>query len=230
MERRRRIDGTAVVRAAAPLVIVWAAGLAVLVAAIGQDVVEREALLLDPVTVGGLPWYTGLVSQLGVVCWAVAATVAGCGGFVAGLVGRRGAAVFLASGSALGALLLVDDLFQLHAVLLPRWLGVPKLGVVAVYGVLAVVWVVANRAELLRTRLHLFAASALAFAGSIAADVLGDGSGTSLVVEDGGKLLGILAWAAFFIATSVDIVRSAVAASSSTTVGPHEDGLEPRPA
>ncbi len=218
------------VRAAAPLVIVWAAGLGVLSAAIGQDVVEQEALLLDPVTVGGLPWYTGLVSQLGVVCWAVAATVAACGGFVAGLVGRRGAAAFLASGSGLGALLLVDDLFQLHAVLLPRWLGVSKLAVVAGYGLLAVAWIALNRAELLRTRLHLFGASGSAFAASIGADVIGDGSGTWLVVEDGGKLLGILAWAAFFIATSVDIVRSAVAASSSTTVGPHEDGLEPRPA
>lgn len=218
------------VRAAAPLVIVWAAGLGVLAAAIGQDVVEQEALLLDPVTVGGLPWYTGLVSQLGVVCWAVAATVAGCGGFVAWLVGRRRAAMFLASGAALGTLLLVDDLFQLHAVLLPRWLGVPKLAIVAAYAVLAGAWVVLNLGELLRTRLHLFGASAVAFAASVGADVVGDGSGTWLVAEDGGKLLGILAWAAFFIATSVDIVRSAVVSSASTTVEPHEDGLEPRPA
>ncbi|MEO1063433.1 MAG: hypothetical protein AAFZ07_18620 [Actinomycetota bacterium] len=230
MERRRRIRGLAVVRAAAPLVIVWAGGLGVLAAAIGQDVVEREELLLDPVTVGGLPWYTGLVSQLGVVCWAIAATVAGCGGFVAALVDRRGAAHFLSSGAALGVLLLLDDLFQLHAVLLPRWLGVSKHAIVAGYGAVAVTWIVANRAELLRTRLHLLAASALVFAASVGADVVGTGRGTWLVVEDGGKLLGILAWAAYFIATSADIVRSAVRAAADTTVEPHEDGLESRPA
>lgn len=217
-------------RAVAPLVIVWAAGLAVLAAAIGQDVVEHEELLLDPVTVGGLPWYTGLVSQLGVVCWAIAATVAGCGGFVASLVARRGAARFLISGGALGVLLLLDDLFQLHAVLLPRWLGIPKQAIVAGYGVAAAAWIIANRAELLRTRLHLLAASALAFGTSVGADVVGTGHGTWLVVEDGGKLLGVLAWAGYFIATSADIVRSAVGSTAATTVESHEDGLESRPA
>lgn len=217
-------------RAAAPLVIVWAAGLGILVAAIGQDVVEREELLLDPVAVGGLPWYTGLVSQLGVVCWAIAATVAGFGGYVASLVGRRAAAAFLVSGGALGVLLLVDDLFQLHAVLLPRWLGVPKSAVVAVHGVLAIAWIVVHRVELLRTRLHLIVACALVFGASVVADAIGDGRGTWLVIEDGGKLLGILAWAAYLIATSVDIVRSVVVSSATTTVEAHEDGLEPRPA
>ena len=181
----------------------------------------RTLLFIDPSTSAALPWYTGLVSELGILGWAAAATAAAASAFVAGVGRRRGAAWFLVHGCGLGTLLCLDDLLQVHSGPLLGLLGVPKVGMLALLAGAVVHWAVIHRRELARTRRGLLAGAATAFALSLAVDVLGTGRGIALVVEDGAKLLGILAWAAYFLTTGADIVRSVVAEARQDELPPH---------
>jgi hypothetical protein len=207
-ERRAR-EGSA--RILAPLTVVWTLGMAVVALTGIQPSATRALLLLDPVTSARLPWYAGLVSDVGILGWAVAASAAAATAFVASVGMRRGAAWFFGHGAVLGTVLCADDLLQLHAELAPDVLGLPK---VAALGALALAtghWVLQHHRELRRTRWPLLVAAGSAFAVSLAVDQLGSGAGRSLLAEDGAKLFGILAWSGYFVVTGIDVVRSVVA-------------------
>ena len=108
-------------------------------------------------------------------------------------------------------ILLLDDLFQFHADLLPATLGVTKavaLGMVLAHGV---AWVLCWRADIARTRWLILASSGVGSLCALAADLFGNPDrSAALLVEDGAKLLAIVAWAVYFTTTTVDIVASAI--------------------
>src|ERR1700710_2805032 len=125
-ERRRAEPIRDQLRMIAPLIPVWLIGFGVIgLVALGNGR-DVNALMMDPNFTGGFRWYTGLISNLGILCWTVAAASAGWGAWLARLGGRHGAAKFLVASAALTLYLLLDDLLQLHADLLPRALGVSK--------------------------------------------------------------------------------------------------------
>ncbi len=183
-----------------------------LLAAVGiQRSAPVEDFLLDPASVAGVAWYTGMLSNVGILAWTVAATAAGGGAWLSARLGRSTAAVFLGTGSALTSLLLVDDLLQLHAVLLPS-LGLTKTTAQLLIVAPAPLWAWVNRREILRTRWMLFGAAIAGFALSLLADqwlVAPDPTVMDVMIEDGAKLLGVVAWAQYFVLTTVDIARSA---------------------
>ncbi|MEE9416500.1 MAG: hypothetical protein V3V01_14545 [Acidimicrobiales bacterium] len=197
-------------RPLAPLGAVWFAALLLLLAVVAQNVIPYEQLLLDPTDSGGLPWYAGLVSNLGVLAWTTATVAAIGGAWVSRVAGREGAASMLRSGATLSALLLLDDLFQFHSYL-PGQLGFPKAAFYALYMALTAWWVLSEHRELARTNFRLLHAAGFAFATSIAVDQFGVGSvDVSLVLEDAAKFLGVLAWALYFVVTTMDITRSII--------------------
>lgn len=214
-DRRRGFSARQQLRAFAPLLVVWAAGLLVLGVVVARDPGRRAELLLDPTFAGGLPWYVGLVSNLGIVGWCTATVAAAFGAVVARVGGRPSARSFLSGGALLCGLLLLDDLFQLHSAVVNHALGVGKITVVAVYAAGAFAWTASNRSEIARTRWRILAAGGLALAASAAADtVLRSRGGLGLLAEDGPKFLGILAVATYFWLTTGDIVRSVVTQAS----------------
>lgn len=213
-----------------PLAIVWAVAIAVVTVAGLQRSVPVSELFLDPASVAGVPWWTGLLSQLGLLGWTIAAAAAGGGAWLAGRLGRHTAAVFLGSGALLTALLLADDLLQVHAVLLPG-IGIDKPLSQLLIVAPAPVWALTQHREILRTRWLVFVAAILGFAVSTGVDMwwaptAGDTGRT--LVEDGAKFLGICAWAQYFTMTTADIARSVLAEvldpQRATTPGPRDDG------
>ena len=211
VERRDRPPLRTQLRPIAPVFLVWLGGMAVLGLVASRDTGHRAELLLDPTDTGGLPWYVGLVSNLGIVGWCVASIAA----FFASLAARTGnrlaAASMLRGGSMLCGLLLLDDLFLLHSNVLPKAIGVPKLLVVTIYGLIAVSWVLANLYELRRTRYPILVLASGALGASIAIDAIFKPSGDfGLLAEDGGKFLGILAMATFFGLTASDVQGSVI--------------------
>ncbi len=175
-----------------------------------QRTVAVEDLFLDAAYLTGEPWYTGVLSNLGVLGWT-AGTVAALGGaWVAGQTDRPSAARFLRGAALVSALFLADDMLQLHADLL-RFTGLPKplrqLLVVAP----AVLWLVRYVGEIARTRWVVLVGALAGFGLSLAVDALRlTESSVALFVEDSAKLLGILAWAQYLVLTSVDITRSTI--------------------
>ena len=178
-----------------------------LLALVRQRAVPYEELLLDPAHYGDRPWYTGLISNLGILGWTTATVAAAIGGWIGRLVDRTGASELLGGGALLSGLLLLDDLFQLH-IIVPKTIGAPKTVFYVLYLVLATSWVIANRREIGRTRWQLLAAAVVALSISVAADRLATNAGPSLIAEDSAKFLGILAWALYFVLTTRDITRS----------------------
>jgi hypothetical protein len=120
----------------------------------------------------------------------------------------------LLHGAALSAVLLFDDLLQLHVILKPA-IGIPKMAVYVAYLIVALWWVVGQWWELRRTRSELLVAAGGAFAVSIGLDQVADllpwlSPDQILLLEDAAKFLGVLAWAQFFTLTSGAIVTSIV--------------------
>ncbi len=210
-ERRQAPRRRDQLRPLMPLAALWLGACCLLVAMVLQNQVPYEDLLLDPTYASGLPWYMGMVSNLGVLGWTAAAVSGGLGSWTAQMANRRGAAMMLAGGSLLTVLLLFDDLFQLHVLVKPL-LGLPKWSAYLVYGSAAMFWVGTQAVEIRRTRYGLLVAAATAFAVSLLLDQLAPAFDLSargaLVAEDSAKFFGILAWAQYFVLTSVDIVRS----------------------
>ena len=195
----------------APLGVLWFAGLAVLFVATQQTQAPLETLFLDPAYLTGSPWYTGALSNLGILVWTSGVAFASAGAWVARRIGRVSASRFLAFGALATLILLLDDVFALHAGVLKNLFGGSK-NTAQVLVVLPVVgWVVLFFGDIQRTRWVLLFAALGSLAGSVLVDVFFNlGGDASLLVEDGMKFLGILAWAQYFAITSRDIAASAI--------------------
>lgn len=216
-ERRRRRALRDQIPSLTPLLAMWALGASVLGVVYAQRSVALEQLFLDPAYLSGEPWYTGVLSDLGVLGWASAAVTALWGGWVAGQTGRPTAARFLRGGALVSVVLLADDLFQLHADVL-RFMGLPK-GIRQLLVVLpAVVWLVRRAADIARTRWVILVGALVGFGASLVVDGLArPGSTLGLFVEDSAKLLGVLAWTQYMVLTSLDIMRSTIRDASLTS-------------
>jgi hypothetical protein len=195
----------------APLLVVWLPCMVILGLVVADRDVPHEAFFLDPVYSLGGHWYTGLVSQLGMVAWAAVATLAAGGSWLAKVGGRRGAAWFLAGGALITLWMLFDDLFLLHADLLPR-AGFPKASVELTYFVVTGAWLVGSAREVARTRVLVFAAAVAALGASLVIDlrVPGADAGRRVVFEDGTKFLGICAWSLWLGLTAKDVASSVI--------------------
>ena len=213
-ERRSSRSISSRLRPLIPLAAVWLAGLLLLGGLVAQREVPYSELLLDPNSINRVPWYTGLVSNLGILGWTVATAAGYFGAWIAGYGNRPAAATMLFRGALLSTILLLDDLFQLHVAVEPL-LGLSKPVVYALYLIVAGWWVVTQQRELARTRFELLLAAASAFGASIVIDQVGGrlpgfDDQTALLFEDAGKFLGVLAWALYFVTTSGAIVTSIV--------------------
>lgn len=222
-ERRRRRALHQQVPSATPLLAAWVVAASALAMVANQRSVPVEQLFLDAAFLTGEPWYTGVLSDLGILGWTAATVAALGGGWVAAQTGRPTAARFLRAAAAVSVVLLADDLLQLHADLL-RFTGLPKSLRQLLIVLPAVVWLVRYAGEIARTRWVVLAGALGGFAVSLLTDALAhERSITGLFLEDSAKLLGILAWAQYMILTSLDIARSTI--RDARTRSPLDQGL-----
>lgn len=191
-----------------PLTSAWFAGLVVLALAAQKD--DPQVLFFDPAFSGSDPkWYVGAISQLGILAWSIAALSAAWSAWFSQHVGRPKAARFLARGAIATTVLLLDDLFAVHAVA-SGVLGVAKPAVTVLVLVPAALWGWRHLDDIARTRWPLLAVavSALAFSVLVERSTGNSFGPRATLAEDGAKFLGVLAWATYFALTSIDIARS----------------------
>ncbi|MEZ5322883.1 MAG: hypothetical protein R2698_12565 [Microthrixaceae bacterium] len=219
-ERRQKRSVRDRLRTFVPLAVMWTIGGGLIAIVATRPRETAGELLMDPSFTMGETWYTGLVSNLGVLAWTVGAAAAFAGAWLCDLGLRTRARRFLLAGGVVGTVLLLDDLLQLHAVLLPTELRTPKIVGELALVVLVAWWVGTHLAELRRTHAHLLLAAGAALGASLVVDTVYSplpGAGWN-VIEDGAKLLGILAWAAYFVVTARDISRSVFRSALTTPV------------
>jgi len=208
-ERRRGWSLQHQFLALGPLLFVWTVTSSLLWVSAAQDEVPTERLFLDPATLSGQPWYTGLLHEIGILGWTVAATAAAAGAWVASLTERRRSMWFLASGSILTLILLGDEVTGFHSGIGPR-LGFPKLVIIAGLLGCTALWLLVSWQEIRRTRWLTLGVSLIALAASVALDYERRESSLHVFFEDAPKLLGIVGWATYFVFASVDITQSVV--------------------
>lgn len=109
-------------------------------------------------------------------------------------------------------ILMLDDWLQLHESASRR--GIPPLLVVAFYAAVVLAWVIFFNPEVIRTPTGALLAGGLMFAVSIGIDTFFEASDARwrLITEDGAKILGILAVAAYGAATARILVSDQAAA------------------
>ncbi len=209
-DRRYRRSWRSQLQILVPLLVVWLGGFGVLGAVVAHGNMGR--LFLDPSYINGGVWYDGLVSQLGIIAWTIATASAAWSAWIAQVSGRNMASRFLFHGAFVSAVLLVDDLFGFHS-LVPNYLPIPKFVAEAIVLTPLALWLLRYWSDIQRTRYPVLLASLGASGLSVLIDaVLHPGNAdTAVLYEDGPKFLGILAWATYFVLTTYDIARSAMA-------------------
>ncbi len=169
----------------------------------------------DPTQAAGVPFYVGIVSNLGILLWDTAVVVCL---FAAALVrrdpARRDDMWFLASLGTLTAVLMLDDLFMVHDEVFPKYLGVPEEPIEALYLLMTLAFMLRFRRLLLRPQVLLFLSALALFGVSILIEYAPEGWSLRIhVIEDGSKLLGIANWLAYALWASFERLGGPVAGS-----------------
>lgn len=172
----------------------------------------------DPMEItGGHPLY-GVISNLGVLLWCSCAAVCFFTALALRGTGRRSPALpFILWGGMATTVLLLDDLFLLHDILLPRHLGMRQRWIYAGYAGVCLLYLLRFRAITSRNT-PLLLAIAL-FGVSVVVDILPESvlPFNRHLVEDGSKFLGIALWCACYVGACLGEVRAAVQAETPTT-------------
>ncbi len=166
--------------------------------------IPMAELTRDPVQLlHGRP-YTGMLSNLGIIIWSA---TAGICLFVVILSlpyqERKRERQFFLLAFLLTLVLLLDDLFLLHDVILPEDLNISENYLYAVYGILSSVFIIFFRNDILQTPYLLLIAAVIFFGFSIGVDTIVKFLDLEhgFFLEDGSKFLGIISWGTYFTYT-----------------------------
>lgn len=161
-------------------------------------------LTRDPNAIGGIPYYAGVISQIGIFFWAAAATVC----FFTWYLLKRFAIQsekrpFLLFAGLLSLILGADDVFQMHEGFFPD-IGIPENIVLISYILLIVYFLINFSQQILQTNIALLFLSLIFFGLSMVVDVLFLFEPVRHLLEDGFKLFGITTWASYFTFTCIE--------------------------
>lgn len=153
---------------------------------------------------------TGLQSNVGILVWFLGAAITLFAGAVlpSGIEQRRWKSFFYWSGAITLALTL-DDFFQIHEEVAPRYAGLNDKVVVGTYGLALLAHLLINRRTIAETEYRLLGAALVLFAMENGIDFFQDEwrSRWRIFVEDGFKLLGIVTWTSYHVQTAFGVVR-----------------------
>lgn len=180
-----------------------------------QDKVPIYYLTLDPVAVGNEPFYTGALSNIGILFWCAATTVCWfCFALLLELKEKKQLQLFFLTSGALTALLLFDDLFVLHSIGFPQYLKIPEESIVYIYFLIVSTYFALFHRIILSTENIPFTFALIFFALSILLDKevlpIPDywlENGNNLLLEDGFKILGIVSWFYYFVQLGITEIK-----------------------
>jgi len=186
-----------------------------------SDKITLSYFTRDISSIGHLPFFAGLVSQLGGLFWA--STLAICV-FTLFILKRQDPAArrFLIQAAILTAILLFDDFFLFHEDIGPDYLGIGERIIVLAYGLFAVFFLFSNFREILSSEYLILGLALVLFGLSVFMDgahlenveqlkgLLNEQSSTFL--EDGFKFVGVITWLVYFSRYTYQKINSLVVA------------------
>jgi hypothetical protein len=142
----------------------------VLVALTLQQRIPLPVLLEDVTYLAEVPFYTGFISNLGILIWMSAAAVAGFTYLVLRSHPNHRARPFLLASFLLTLFLTLDDLYLIHDEFFPEYLGISETAFFVGYIVIVAAYVYAFRRTLMRSEYLLLILAFGFFAFSLAID------------------------------------------------------------
>lgn len=169
--------------------------------------VPLKVLTRDITATADLPFYTGILSQLGIFIWA--ATSAICL-FSSVMISNKTYHNFMLLSAVISLYLGLDDAFMFHETVLPS-IGIHQKIVVMSYGLLMLLFLWKFSKAILKTEFLLLGLAFLCFGISIIVDnFLWDNSElVTNLLEDGSKFTGLVAWLTYFSRTGKTILETA---------------------
>ena len=180
-----------------------------------SDQITLSYFTRDISAIGNLPFYAGLVSQLGGLLWSATLTVCLFAFFLLKNRGRETvfSRRFLLQAAILTGILMLDDFFLFHEDIGPDYLHISEKIIVPAYGLLALAFLFFNVREILRSEYLILGLAFVLFGLSIFIDAvdLDDISMLSSIfteqfsifLEDGFKFMGVATWLVYFSRYSV---------------------------
>ena len=182
--------------------------LAIAAAVGGLSGITMDRLTRDVVDIAGIHPLSGILSNLGILLWCVAASVSM---FVAVFIRSkvsRSKFLFVLSSALLSGWLLFDDLFLFHEDLANRYLGLGEKYIIGILGMFVFAYLAAFRTTILKTTYLLLMISFAFLASSVLVDLLLEKwlvlriGHWEYLVEDGLKWLGISFWCSYHVAAA----------------------------
>jgi hypothetical protein len=163
--------------------------------------ISPDALIRDPNYVNNSPFYVGSISILGVILWSATASSCFLGAIIRNDKSRK--FWFLITAGAYTTFLGLDDAFELHQVLFPKYLHLNEAVIYSLYISYIVAWSFYYFSEIVNhTDFPIFIAALLCMVISVfPAHVL-----DLNFIEDSFKFLGIVFWLTYFARTSIHFV------------------------
>jgi hypothetical protein len=200
------------------LLITFVPSLSILVAILVVSIlfqVSMPTITQDVSAIAKLHPLSGILSNLGILLWCAAASICFYTATILRGVKPRDTFEFLLSSALLSTYLLLDDFFQIHEALAPRYLGVNEIVVFAALGIGVSVYLIAFRRVILRTNFRVLLLSVgflstSVFIDAIPASLLWRLGDWEYFFEDGAKWLGIASWCSYYVHTSHQFLVSSL--------------------
>lgn len=156
-------------------------------------------------------FYIGFLSNVGIMFWCFTAAILMISFKLAKDLGRpKKLFQFLFFSGLLTLLMLVDDLFLLHDVIMPYYLEISEKIFYLFYGSSVIALLYFYREIILKSDYVLFLLAFAFMASSVITDIvlaLGISISDIYLFEDGFKFMGIISWFVYFTTTSYNSIR-----------------------
>jgi hypothetical protein len=187
------------------LTFVVLVGVAVLSAITGRPVWFFTS---DPFVLGHLPFYAGILSNIGILLWCSTAAIC----FFSALTLENKVHTghwkqFLWTSGFLTSLLLFDDLFQLHRIFYLKYMRLTTVLVYFTYGLFVVYYLNRFKKQIWQTDYLLLVLALGFFALAVVFDTMSLLPRGGTASSDGLKLFGIVSWFTYFVRTCAQVPR-----------------------
>jgi len=167
----------------------------------------------DPLQTLEGKFYVGTVSQLGIVMWSATVAALFLSLRLSLLMKKpRQESLFLLFSGLLSLMMLIDDLFMFHDVIMPTYFLISEKFFYGFYALAVVGLFLYFRKIVLKTDYILFVLAVVSLGGSVLSDIVTD-LGVKLpdpfFIEDGFKFIGITGWVAYFTRSAFSLIRPA---------------------
>lgn len=188
---------------AAPiLVMVYAFTTAVLSVVILLGIehnIELDHFTQDPASIMDTPFYLGFFSYIGILFWCGSAMLCFFSNqLLAGKKNNDRIRSFMLYSGLISTLLMFDDLFLMHEVVLPEYFSLPRGIVYVIYVNIIILYFVLFRTELVQSEYIVLLAATALIAISQFVDELPMPIPEDSFLEDAVKLFGIVTWFTYY--------------------------------